>query len=193
MDKNLEIEFVMKNYEDRIRRYIQSKISDMHEAEDVFQEVGLKVVKLGDKLMDIDNMEAWLYQIAKNATIDYYRRKKKSILLENSHELFDDIVQTSDLENYNEEATMCLLEMTNQLSELDKDAIIESAYKGVSQLQLAERWGISYSGAKNRVQRARKKLRKAVTDCCMLKSDSQGNIIEIENESNFFKKCGSNC
>jgi RNA polymerase sigma-70 factor, ECF subfamily len=48
----------------------------------------------------------------------------------------------------------------------------------LSQQHLAEREGISLSGAKSRVQRAREKLRQLLLECCHFELDRLGRIID---------------
>ena len=50
---------------------------------------------------------------------------------------------------------MSLREMVEQLPDPDRQALILTAYRGMTQKQLAETLGISLSGAKSRVQRDR--------------------------------------
>jgi RNA polymerase sigma-70 factor (ECF subfamily) len=50
--------------------------------------------------------------------------------------------------------------------------------KGLSQADLAVRLGISLSGAKSRVQRAREKLKEAFLDCCHFEFDRFGRVID---------------
>jgi RNA polymerase sigma-70 factor (ECF subfamily) len=53
-------------------------------------------------------------------------------------------------------------------------------YQGLSQKQLAERMGISLSGAKSRVQRAREKLRDMLLRCCHFEFDRRDHIVNYE-------------
>jgi RNA polymerase sigma-70 factor (ECF subfamily) len=51
-------------------------------------------------------------------------------------------------------------------------------FEGVSQTELADRLGISVSGAKSRVQRGRKMLRDILMKCCHFEFDRYGTIID---------------
>jgi len=52
-------------------------------------------------------------------------------------------------------------------------------FQGLSQKELSEKLGISYSGAKSRVQRGRKKLKYLLEGCCHIESDRYGNIVDF--------------
>ena len=59
--------------------------------------------------------------------------------------------------------------------------------EGITQVELAHRLGISISGAKSRVQRGRQQLKQKLIDCCPVKTDQYGNILEIEHKNG---QCG---
>lgn len=173
-------------YNTKLKNYIMGKVSDKFEAEDLFQEVGFRVLKSEKNIQDVDNVEAWLYRIASNAIIDYYRRKDRLNYVEDV-DVIDAVLlkdsSVSEADNYNYEAATCLLKLTEILPETYKEAILQSDFKGVPQNSLGEEWGLSHSGAKNRVQRARKKLKETMLDCCEVRSDHQGNILELVNKN----------
>jgi RNA polymerase sigma-70 factor (ECF subfamily) len=53
-------------------------------------------------------------------------------------------------------------------------------FNAYSQLELAEKLNISYSGAKTRVQRGREKLKDLIQDCPNVETDNKGNPIAYE-------------
>jgi len=170
----------------KLKYYILSKVSDTHEAEDILQEVALRVYSNISKMQDITHMEAWLYRIATNLMMDYFRRVKRSALT-------DDIDKATvplavDDGNYNHETANCLLKLAEYLPPTYKDAIIEGEYLGVKQNLLGQKWGLSFSGSKNRIQRARKKLKSTLLHCCEVKTDGLGNIIELINKGDAASK-----
>ena len=63
---------------DRIYRYIVLKIGDRTEAEDMTQQVFLNVIKAipGYKSKGMP-LSSWLYRIAHNQVVDYFRKKSK--------------------------------------------------------------------------------------------------------------------
>jgi RNA polymerase sigma-70 factor (ECF subfamily) len=61
-----------------------------------------------------------------------------------------------------------------------RGAIVLSELEDVPQREVAERLGLSISGAKSRVQRARKMLAAMLLDCCRVELDSRGGIMDYE-------------
>jgi RNA polymerase sigma-70 factor, ECF subfamily len=68
--------------------------------------------------------------------------------------------------------------MVNELPEPYRQALLLTEYQGLNQKQMAERLGISVSGAKSRVQRAREKLRDMLLNCCHFEFDRRGRIVD---------------
>ena len=73
----------------------------------------------------------------------------------------------------------------------DVDDILQnvSEFKNIPQKDLGERIGLSVSGAKSRVQRAREKFKKMLLDCCQFELDHMGNIIEYRHKTDKCKFC----
>ncbi len=70
------------HYFDRIYRFIYYRVSHKETAEDLTEDV---FVKLFSKIRDLEQtaaFEGWLFQIARNKVIDYYRSKKQTVALE---------------------------------------------------------------------------------------------------------------
>jgi len=168
-------------YSSSLKTYIMKHVPDKFEAEDILQEVGIRMQKNVNKIKDITNIEAWLYRIAYNLIVDYFRRANKYTLIEDIDEI--SVPDVPEQENYKETAE-CLLKLLEYLPATYKEAIIESDYNGEKQSILGQKWGLSNSGSKTRVQRARKKLKAVLLSCCEVKSDNAGNIIDFCNKEN---------
>jgi len=85
MNDSLNEQFsqIYDQYIDKIYRFIYLKVNSQEAAEDVTSKVFIKgweaFQKQGDKGGDsIKNPGAFLYQIARNSVIDYYREKSRS-------------------------------------------------------------------------------------------------------------------
>lgn len=67
---------------DKIYSFIFYRVSHKEVAEDLTEDVFLKTFQRIDKLKEVGAFEGWLYQIARNTVIDYYRSKKIVVPLE---------------------------------------------------------------------------------------------------------------
>lgn len=71
-----------KFYSPRILAYLSKKLPRFEDAEDLVNEVFLEAIDSISMLRQKENVSAWLYRIAHNKMVDFYRKRKiKSILL----------------------------------------------------------------------------------------------------------------
>lgn len=70
------------HYHERLYRFIYYRVSHKEVAEDLTEEVFVKLFRNLKNLQQSAAFEGWLYQIARNRVIDYYRSKKSTVPLE---------------------------------------------------------------------------------------------------------------
>ena len=179
MNDNLEL--LWDQYSRRLRAFIRSRVWDDAEAEDILQEVFIRVHRnlCCRPEPEWNKPESWIYQIARHLIIDHYRRRRETV------EIPESLPAEPDLPEEDPEAVLALSleEMINELPEPYRQALILTAYQGLSQKQMAESLGISLSGAKSRVQRAREKLRDMLLRCCHFELDRRGRIVD------YYQRC----
>ncbi len=158
--------------------FIRTRVADDAAAEDLLQDVFLKIYQQIETLRETRKLESWVYQIARNTIIDYYRGRRPIMSLEEPEVLQlpedlpdDDIVS---------ELFPAVRVMMNSLPPQDRQALILTEYQGLTQKELSERLGISLSGAKSRVQRARQRLKQQLLACCHFELDTRGHILNYE-------------
>jgi RNA polymerase sigma factor (sigma-70 family) len=59
----------------RVRRFVGNRVNDPHAADDITQDVMLKVQTRLDTLLPEDKLPAWTIAVARNAIIDHYRAR----------------------------------------------------------------------------------------------------------------------
>jgi RNA polymerase sigma-70 factor, ECF subfamily len=157
-------------YEAQLKGFVQKRILDKDEANDILQQLYLKIYKNCEQLPEVKNIKAWLYQITRNAVYDFFRESSRyqTIAEVELEELPDDT-------RHDVEALVAPL--ISLLPEEYAEALRMSELEGVSQKEIAERLGISYSGAKSRVQRGREKLKALFIECCHLEFSHDGSIV----------------
>ena len=73
---------IYDKYLDKIYRFIFFRVSSQESAEDLSSQVFLKALEYLNSEKNIDNLQAFLYQIARNLIIDFYRRRGREVSLE---------------------------------------------------------------------------------------------------------------
>ena len=170
-----------------LKNFIRGRVSNEEDTEDILQDVFLKLISNVDKLISPKKVHAWIYKTTRNAIIDYYRRNHKNLDYQSLTEELP-LVLDEDLTS-NKEIAFCLKNMIEKLPGKYKQAINITVFENHTQKEYSEMVGISISGAKSRVQRARNILKEMVLECCNLEFDSLGNIINYRRRSSNCKYC----
>jgi RNA polymerase sigma-70 factor, ECF subfamily len=169
-----------------LHAFIAKRIANDAQVDDILQEVFLRVHRQLDRLNDPDRVVAWLYQIARNAIVDYYRspsrHREHPVGLSRDMELIapgslpaDD--QSGQLRT---ELAACLRPLLDRISKDYREALTLVEIEGLTQQAAAKRLGLSVSGMKSRVQRGRKQLKQLLDDCCLIRLDRRGGVADYE-------------
>ena len=168
-------EAVWTEFGGRLRAFIAARVGNQSDAEDILQDVFLRVYSHLDALADEQRLMTWVYQIARNAIVDHHRRRRPTAPLPEAiaapEAPPDDLIP---------ELLPGLATMLGRLSPEDREALLLTEVEGLSQREVAARLGLSLSGAKSRVQRARKKLRHAFVECCRVELDRLGGVASYQ-------------
>jgi RNA polymerase sigma-70 factor (ECF subfamily) len=163
-----------------LRRFLARRVPPGVDADDLVQEVFLRVVRGVVALRDADRPEAWLYQIARNALRDSLRvrlrRDGRTDPLETDLPAASDPAADRAAEA---ELAPCLTAMIDRLAEPYRTAITLTSLQGLSQAEAARRLGTSFSGMKSRVQRGRAHLRQMLVACCAIAVDVRGGVSDF--------------
>lgn len=170
------VNHIWVEYHQPLKIYIQKRVSSKQDAEDVLQETFIKIYNNIEKLVDDKKLKSWVYRIARNTIVDYYRARQK---IESVQFSGASITEDND-SSLNKDIVNCLKTIITSLPDNYKQAIILTEFKNFTQKELSEQAGITISGAKSRVQRARYKLKQRLLECCTFEFDRLGNIIDYE-------------
>lgn len=170
-DKTSEI---WENFYRELKRFVENRISNKSHTDDILQEVFIKIHNNIETLKDEAKIKSWIYQITRNTIIDFFRNLKKHS---------DDFPEVNFFENIDEEGprdriAISIKELIDNLPEKYKEAITLTEIEGLNQKELSERLGISLSGAKSRVQRARQMVKDELMNCCHYEFDKYGTLVD---------------
>ncbi|MFY9152012.1 MAG: RNA polymerase sigma factor SigZ [Prolixibacteraceae bacterium] len=177
------LELIWKEFHQELDGFIYSHIKEREITNDILQDIFVKIQSNIDTLKDESKLSSWIYQIARNAINDHFRKKIKLQFELNDYDSIE------EEHPFNRELENCLKPFINQMDDKYKEAIILTEFNGLTQMQLAQKLNISYSGAKSRVQRAKVHLKNLFTDCCNIQSDKYGNVVDYKQKGNCNKCC----
>jgi RNA polymerase sigma-70 factor, ECF subfamily len=162
---------------DRLRGFVLGRVGDPELAADITQDVLVRTIASG-ALDRVDNISAWLYRSARNAVIDHYRTRRtfdQDLDLERWPEPEADDHRPNDATR---ELARCLQPMMGTLHPAARDALTRIDLEGQTHPQAAAQLGLSVSGMKSRVQRARRELKDRLTSCCQIQTDRTGAVAD---------------
>ena len=186
----MEFKQLWKEYNNQLRHFLLSRVNNPSDVDDLLQEILIKTYQNLNTVKEADKFSAWLFQIARNTLIDYYRKSRvdnsrqeiagKTMLMNEQSEQYEQIRQ---------ELTKCIRPFINRLPPKYRDAIEAVDLQGVSQKALAAKLQLSHSAVKSRVQRARHMLRELFQECCRYQIDVRGNLLDFESRSGGCSSC----
>jgi RNA polymerase sigma-70 factor, ECF subfamily len=188
----MELAGIYTQYHQVLFGFIKSKINHQQDAEDILQNVFIKIAVGVSDLNRQEKLQSWMYAIARNAIIDYYRTNTNK----KSHSIEEEVTDTFTSEEYIDTTKgldCCLLGFVNQLPGEYRDLIIDVEINGLKQKDLAAKYNIAYPTIRSRVQRGREKLKQILLDCCHIKWDNRGNILDVVSRPACEKNNGEDC
>jgi RNA polymerase sigma-70 factor (ECF subfamily) len=167
-----------------LRRFVAHRVDDEGAVEDLVQEIMLRIFRRIGSVRARERLDAWMYQTARNAIVDYYRRSARRELPAGSAvELGLALPAHGEPgpDNHAErEIARCLRPLLGRLKPIYRQAIELVEFDRLPQRIAAERLGVSVSGMKSRVQRARQQLKAMLIDCCAIELDARRHVHDYE-------------
>ncbi|WP_413113185.1 RNA polymerase sigma factor SigZ [Thaumasiovibrio sp. DFM-14] len=164
-----------QNHKVQLRSYISKRVKDADAVDDILQDVYIKASTNLHQLKSRGSLTGWLYRIAYNAIMDYYRR----------HQSYDELPESlvaeelDSGEKAHRELAQCLGPLIEELPDKYRLPLQLAELDGVTQQAVADQLGLSLSGAKSRIQRGRVKLRERLTACCDIEV-GRGGVMEFQ-------------
>ena len=154
---------------DKLLRYAFSYIKDKEEAEDIVQEVFIRLWQKRKSLDKIKNIEAWSMTITRNLTID--KLKANRLEFKDLHNVEDRAQEKSNPEELVEqsESLAGIRNIIDSLSEKQKQVILLRDIEGHTYQEIGDIIGIDQNLVKVTLFRARENVRKKI-----LKTDQYG-------------------
>lgn len=172
-----EVRIIWESLNNGLRSFISSKVKNDADTDDILQEVYLKIHDHINGLKDSSKIRSWVYQITRNLIIDKYRLNKQELV---AGEIMKTLPVSSASTRFMNIAISDMTKMMDKLPPEYCEALCLTELEGMSQKEYAEFKGISYSGARSRVQRARVILKDMLLQCCHYQFDKYGTVYHIQ-------------
>jgi len=160
-DSKAVIQFY-KSYSPKILSYLTQKLPRLEDAQELTNDVFLEAIDSLSMLREKENVSAWLYRIAHNKMVDFYRKKKiKSILL--SQMPFLQIVESEINQpefQFEKNKIRDIIETTLHSLSDDHRIILKLHYEeGIPVKEIAKALNLSFKAAESLLFRARQSFK----------------------------------
>lgn len=183
----MEFQSIYKEYYPKILRYLYGILNDKDLAEDLTQDVFIRVNDGLSKFEGRSKLSTWIYKIATNLSNDYYKsssyqkgvkqtvsgefieenKEDKNVWTGDKSELSDQILEKREMNN-------CIKRYVQYISENYRTVFILSEYEGLKNKEIADILGLTLDTVKIRLYRARTQLKKKMEEGCHISYEDNG-------------------
>jgi RNA polymerase sigma-70 factor, ECF subfamily len=176
-----DFEQIYADFRPRIHRYLTGMVGEL-EAEDLTQEVFVKLSRALDTFRGEAKLSTWIYRIATNAALDRLRSPKfqeaekdftaARQAANGEAEITDRNTWTGEKiplieqQVYRKEMSECVQSYIHQLPEIYRSVLVLSHMEELGNQEIADVLGITLDAVKIRLHRARDLLRRELADKC---------------------------
>jgi len=156
-DQNEYLTYLVETYGDMVYRLALTRVKNPHDAEDIVQQVFLKLVKNIDRLESEEHVKAWLIKVTVNEGKSLFSSawRRHTASLEDSTEAEELAVAPQDIREPND-----LLTAVFRLPEKYRIVIHLFYYHDLSTQEIAKCLGRSDHTVRSQLSRGREKMRK---------------------------------
>ncbi len=187
MDHDTKFQTVYTEFHPKILKYLRRLVGES-DAEDVAQEVFVKVGKALEGFRGDSSLSTWIYRIATNAAMDHLRKPGsrndafapggvpdddspgiEETIPDDERPVLDTLLIRKDMNE-------CIRGVVDGLPENYRSVLVLSEFEGQTNAEITEILGISLDTVKIRLHRARTKLRKALETKCNFYRDERNEL-----------------
>jgi RNA polymerase sigma-70 factor, ECF subfamily len=164
-----------KNLNEKLLLCIKKRIKNKEDAEDILQDIYIKLHKNINNLNDNKKIISWVDRITQNTINDYYKKNYR-IKNINFEEYYENLTQ-DEKNNLNDEVLISIKKIISELPKNSKEIIELYEFKNLSHKEISKQLEIKENTSKSRLKRAKEKLKNKLDKCCVFQTDKFGNIL----------------
>ena len=156
--------------------FIKKRIKNKEDAEDILQDVYIKLHKNIASLNDEQKIVSWIYQITRNTINECYRKcyRIKQVEFEDYHVEMN----KEEEENLNDEILISMKKFIEKLPGDSRKLIELYEFEDMSHKDISKKLEIKENTSKSRLKRAKEKLKNQLDECCIFQIDKFGNVLD---------------
>lgn len=173
---NARVEALWSEFSKPVRGYLRQQTGNDADADDLLQEVFVRIHRNVCHLKDTSKLQGWVYRIARNVLINRIRARKSREPAVMDVETLADGAEPSGRDAL--DLTPTLRRFLEELPQAYREPLIRQEFQGQSLAEIASELGLGLSAVKSRVRRGRMMLREMLDRCCRFEFDRRGHVIE---------------
>ena len=148
------------DYSSYVKDYIRRKVGSVETAEDLTQETFIRVLRVKSR-DDIGNMQSYLFKIASNITVDYFRANSRNVLssvkaaVGEIEETADDSIMIEDRAIMKDQLRK-IEKSLEDMTDLCQKIFRLSRFSGFKNAEIADRLGVCLSTVEKNITKATK-------------------------------------
>ena len=148
---------ILEKHKGIVFKVARSYCSNEFDREDLVQEILAQIWRSLDTYNDAFKVTTWMYRVALNVAISFYRKDKSAAY---KHTEVEDRLLTYDMvqESENEQNLSALYAFINELNDIDK-AVLLMYLEGENQAEIAANLNITISNVSTKINRIKQKLK----------------------------------
>ncbi|MDD6253258.1 MAG: RNA polymerase sigma-70 factor [Bacteroidales bacterium] len=147
---------LFETYFPKVREFIAAFIKDDKSAEDLSQDIFLKIWNMREVLPEVRNVSSWIYRMARNASLNYIRSRKKTAVLTDA--ALPEVRDTEDI-YIEREKELIIKTFVDTMPERRREIFNMSRYQDIPNDKIAEILHISKKTVENHLTLALKDIR----------------------------------
>lgn len=174
--EKLEFPNLDEVFRPKILRYLTRLVGET-EANDLTQEVLIKVNDALPNFRGDAQLSTWIYRIATNAALDWLRSPSykrvmrgcstsEAVELEDRNAVTGEKIPLVEPQIFRKEMNVCIQSFIQKLPEKYRVVLVLSEFEGLKDSEIAETLGLSLNAAKIRLHRAKEKLKEELSTKC---------------------------
>jgi RNA polymerase sigma-70 factor (family 1) len=156
--------YLIDTYHHKLCVYANSLVKNVYSAEDIVQNVFIKVWEQRTRLKPDHALKSFLYKLAYNEFIDLYRKNQSLFSLEKSYyDALNSVIQDEDSESFQRVLNVVNKEIQN-LPPKCKEVFILSKKEGLTNIEIAEHLDVSIKTVEAQITKAFSILRSSLDE-----------------------------
>jgi RNA polymerase sigma-70 factor (ECF subfamily) len=188
-NKSKDYNEIVSGYYDAVLRYL-TKIVGEYDAEDLTQEVFIKIGKSLGSLHDIAKLKSWIFKIAANTARDSFRKTARYThnghasqwstmynLYEEMNNLMDANQSSVEERLIKKEMFQCYMDFVKELPKKYNEVYLLSDQEGLTPREISEKLSLPLGTVKIRLHRARNMIAGVLKENCTCYNNSRGDLL----------------